>query len=313
MPFTLSRSGQRNGAGDDRAQYLKVFSGEVLTAFQQKQVMMDKHQVMTITNGKSASFPVVGTVSAKYMSPGDELTGDAILHGERIITIDQMLTASTTIANIDEAMNHYDTRSIYSNELGQALANTGDKQLLQLGVLAARSSGTEATEQGGSVITSASAATDSEALIAAIFGAAEVFDGKDVPEDERYFYLRPAAYYKLAQNTKIMNKDWGGMGVYADGNVLRVAGMTLVKTNHLPSGVVASGSTEAGTGDKYAGTFSTTVGLAMQRQCLGTVKLLDLAMETEYEARRQATFVVAKYAMGHGILRPACAVEIKTA
>lgn len=313
MAFTFSRAGQRNATGDDRANYMKVFAGEVLTAFQQKQVMMDKHQVMTITNGKSASFPVVGTVEARYMAPGDELAGDVIQHGERIITIDNMLTASTTIANIDEAMNHYDTRSIYSNELGQALANTSDKQLLQLGVIAARTAGTEAGEPGGSVITNANAASDSEALIASIFAAAQTFDEKDVAADERYFFLRPAAYYKLAQNTKLMNKDWGGAGVYAEAGLVRVAGMTLVPTNHMPNGVVAAGSLLAGTGDKYAGTFSTTVGLAMQRQALGTVKLLDLAMDTDYEARRQATFVVAKYAMGHGVLRPACAIEVKTA
>lgn len=313
MPFTFSRSGQRNAAGDDRALYLKVFAGEVLTAFQQKQVMMDKHQVMTISHGKSASFPVVGTVSARYMKPGDELAGDVIQHGERIITIDDLLTASTTIANIDEAMNHYDTRSIYSNELGQALANTADKQLLQLAVLAARTAGTEAGEPGGSVITNANAASDSEALIASIFAAAQTFDEKDVAEDERYFFVRPAAYYKLAQNTKLMNKDWGGAGVYADGKVLRVAGMALVPTNHMPNSNVAAGTVLAGTGDKYAGDFSTTVGVAVQRQCLGTVKLLDLAIETEYETRRQGTFVVAKYAMGHGVLRPACAIEVKTA
>lgn len=313
MTFNFSRSGQRNAAGDDRALYLKVFAGEILTAFQQKQVMMDKHQVMTITSGKSASFPVVGTVEARYMKPGDELAGDVIKHGERIITIDDLLTASTTIANIDEAMNHFDTRSIYSNELGQALANTADKQLLQLGVLAARTAASEADEKGGSVITNANAGTDSEALIASIFAAAQAFDEKDVAEDERYFFLRPAAYYKLAQNTKLMNKDWGGAGVYAEGKVLRVAGMALVPTNHLPNTNVAAGTVLAGTGDKYAGDFSTTVGLAMQRQALGTVKLLDLSMDTDYEARRQGTFVVAKYAMGHGILRPACAIEVKTA
>lgn len=313
MAFTFSRSGQRNGAGDDRANYLKVFSGEVLTAFQEKQVMMDKHQVMTITNGKSASFPVVGTISARYMKPGDELAGDEIQHGERIITIDEMLTASTTIANIDEAMNHYDTRSIYSAQLGAALANAGDKQLLQLGVLAARTAGTEAGEPGGSVITNANAATDSEALIASIFGAAQTFDEKDVPADERFFFVRPAAYYKLAQNTKLMNKDWGGAGVYAEAGLVRVAGMTLVPTNHMPNSNITTGTLLAGTGDKYAGDFSTTVGLAMQRQAIGTVKLLDLAMETDYETRRQATFVVAKYAMGHGVLRPACAIEVKTA
>ena len=51
---TVSRIGQINGAGAVDALFLKVFAGEVLTSFEQTNVMMDKHQVRTITNGKSA-------------------------------------------------------------------------------------------------------------------------------------------------------------------------------------------------------------------------------------------------------------------
>jgi hypothetical protein len=43
---------------------------------------------------------------------------------------------------------------------------------------------------------------------------------------------------------------------------------------------------------------------------VGTVKLMDLAMEGDYETRRQGTFIVAKYAVGHDWLRPECAVEL---
>lgn len=50
----VSRIGQRNGAGAVDDLFLKVFAGEVLTSFEKTNVMMDKHQVRTITNGKSA-------------------------------------------------------------------------------------------------------------------------------------------------------------------------------------------------------------------------------------------------------------------
>ena len=46
---------------------------------------------------------------------------------------------------------------------------------------------------------------------------------------------------------------------------------------------------------------------------VGTVKLMDLAVESEYDIRRQGTLMVAKYAMGHGVLRPEAAVGIKEA
>jgi hypothetical protein len=49
------------------------------------------------------------------------------------------------------------------------------------------------------------------------------------------------------------------------------------------------------------------------KDAVGTVKLMDLAMESEYDIRRQGTLMVAKYALGHGVLRPSCAIELKTA
>ena len=58
---------------------------------------------------------------------------------------------------------------------------------------------------------------------------------------------------------------------------------------------------------------TSTAALVMHKAAVGTVKLMDLAMESDYDIRRQGTLMVAKYAMGHGILRPAAAVELKTA
>ena len=38
---------------------------------------------------------------------------------------------------------------------------------------------------------------------------------------------------------------------------------------------------------------------------------MDLAIESEYDIRRQGTLMVAKYALGSAVLRPESAVEIK--
>jgi hypothetical protein len=37
---------------------------------------------------------------------------------------------------------------------------------------------------------------------------------------------------------------------------------------------------------------------------------MDLAMESEYEVWRQGTLMVAKYAQGHGWLRPEALIEL---
>lgn len=317
----VSRIGQINSAGDPKALFMKVFAGEVLTAFKENCVSEDKHMVRNIQNGKSAQFPILGKISAEYHTPGREITGLNLPANERVITIDDLLISHAFIANIDEAMNHYDVRSPYSQEIGRALAYTYDKHILQLAVKAARDTSPVTNEAGGGKVADASMLTDTSAekLVAALFAAAQKLDEKAIPEEDRFAYLNPAAYYLLAQNTKIMNRYWGGEGEYAGAKVLRVAGLNVIKTIHAPFGqnikTVATGGSPvmAGTGDKYAVDATSTVGVVMHKAAVGTVKLMDMAMESQYDIRRQGTLMVAKYAMGHGVLRPAAAVELATA
>jgi hypothetical protein len=49
---TPSRVGQINNAGDAKALFLKVFAGEVLTAFNEVCVTGDKHMVRNISSGE---------------------------------------------------------------------------------------------------------------------------------------------------------------------------------------------------------------------------------------------------------------------
>ena len=318
---SVSRIGQINSAGDAKALFMKVFAGEVLTAFKENCVTEDKHMVRNIQNGKSAQFPILGKITAEYHTPGKEITGLNIPANERVLTIDDLLISHAFIANLDEAMNHYDVRGPYSQELGRALAYTHDKHILQLAVKAARDTSPVTGEAGGGKVADASmlADTTAEKLVAALFAAARKLDENAIPEDDRFAFLNPAAYYLLAQNTKIMHRDWGGEGEYAGAKVLRVAGLNVVKTIHAPFGQnilpVASGglAVQAGTGDKYAVNATSTVGVVMHKAAVGTVKLMDMAMESQYDIRRQGTLMVAKYAMGHGVLRPAAAVELATA
>jgi len=308
--LTPSRVGQINGAGATDALFLKVFPGEILTAFNANNVMMPLHMVRSIASGKSAQFPAIGKATAAYHTPGAELLGsNAILANEKIINIDALLTADVSIALIDEAMNHYDVRGEYARQLGEALALKADKQLLQTTVLAARAAANITGGDAGTALTNAAAGTDGDILASMIFNAAQVFDEKNLPENDRYVVVKPAQYYLLVQTTKVINKDWGGSGVYADGKVLKVAGVSIVKSNNVPSSVINAATGENNT---YSGDFSKTVAVAFQKGAVGTVKLLDVSTEKEYSVRHQATLVVAKYAMGHGILRPECAVEIAT-
>ena len=271
--------------------------------------------VRTISSGKSAQFPVVGTNSTSYHTPGNEITGTQVKHSEKIINIDDLLISNAFIANIDEAKNHYDVRSIYTSEMGRALANKVDQHLLQLSVLAAQASATITGGNGGTQITDADAKTNAASLISSIFECAQALDEHDIPSEERFCVVPPATYYLLVQNDKILNRDFGAErnGVYADGTVIKVAGVNIVKANTAVTAFTDQSSSISGTNNTYNVDAQNVAAVVFHKSAIGTVKLMDLAMESEYDIRRQGTLMVGKMALGHGILRPESAALIKTA
>ena len=321
---TAASIGRVNASGSEDALFLKVFSGEVLTAFERSSVTQGAEMVRSISNGKSASFPVMGRIDAAYHTPGAEIVGTDVNHNEKVITINDLLVSSAFLSNIEEAKNHWDVRSSYSSEIGRALAFQKDKHVLQTIGQAAQASANISGGDAGTVLTntgiaSATAATAANAMIDSLFDAASNLDSHYVPKEGRKAFIRLEEYYKLANATNAVNIDFSGgaNGGVAEGKVMRVAGIELIPTAHFVSSNVNSGvdqgSATQGGSNPQAVDLSNYVCLVSHPSAAGTVQLMNLATEMEYDIRRQGTLMVAKYAMGHGVLRPEAAVGIKEA
>jgi len=317
--------GRVNAAGTEDALFLKVFAGEVLTSFDRASVTAGAEMVRSISNGKSATFPVMGRVAAAYHTAGAEILGSDVNHNEKVITINDLLLSSVFLSNIEEAKNHWDVRSAYSTEIGRALAFQKDKHVLQTIGQAAQGSANVTGGDAGTVLTntgiaSATAATAANAMIDSLFDAASNLDSHYVPKEGRKCFIRLEEYYKLANATNAVNVDFSGgaNGGVADGKVLKVAGIELIPTPHFVASNITTalpdaGSATAGASKPQAVNLTNYVALVCHPSAAGTVKLMDLAVESEYDIRRQGTLMVAKYAMGHGVLRPEAAVGIKEA
>jgi hypothetical protein len=237
------------------------------------------------------------------------------------VAIDGLLVASTSIANIDEAMSHFEVRGEYSKQMGVTLANAFDKNVIQEGLLGARAAALISGGNGGTVITNAkfklasgdlgtagTAATLAEKAAAirdGLFTAATTLDQKNAPKD-RYALFRPAEFYSLFQDTTVLNSLYGSGGNLAKGILPEIAGIKILVSNNLPY-------TDLTAAAFHGGDFTKTVGLVFTPEAIGTVKLMDLSMQSEFLIEYQTTLMVARYAMGHGFLRPEALVELKVA
>jgi hypothetical protein len=310
-----SRLGQVNQAGDDWALFLKNYSGEVLTSFVENYQLDGRVTVRNISQGKSASFPNIGTIGSEYHVPGKEILGTIVEHNETIVTLDPMLIAHAFIANIDEAMNHYDVRSEYTRQQGAELAIKRQLNELRCAILAARQTvGKVPGQPGGAVINNTLMATDATVLADAFRSARELFDTKLFPDMPSEFTgaLSPAQWYLLTENKDLHDKDINteSNGSYAQATIASIARLPLVKINSMPK---TDESAAAAVRTKYRANYADTVGVIFHRSAVATIKLLDLALEDDYQANRQGTLMLAKYALGHDPLRAAGAIELSKA
>jgi len=254
MAVTLSLGGQSAGANDERALFLKVFSGEVLNAYERAIKVSTLLTTRTISSGKSAQFPTTGLALARYFTQGESLFDDdsadsnayisAIKQSERVIFIDNLLTASCFIDQLDEAMTHYDYRSAFATELGRALARHQDNLAWHTLTAAALDHGTVANEHTptakNAVETATNFYTDSAAAVNAIYNASKALDEKDVPKEDRVVLMPPIAYYNLLKAGVLsigMHATMDTRGLHADAGVrgepsgTQIAGMPVIVTN----------------------------------------------------------------------------------
>lgn len=323
-----NRPGQNQGTGDARALFMEKYLTEVLAAYHTANVTEGRFMERTITEGKSAEFPVTGLAGGGVHQVGAEIVGRKIKHGNRVITIEDTIISDVFVAKIDELMNHYDLRGPYTTEQGEFLAKLNDYQRLMLAIKAARSSANiPGQTPGGTRLVDAAMKTDANVLARALFGARTQLDENGIPQSDVYGYLRPAQMALLVLNKETINKDFNGSGSYADGTIFSVGGVPLTKTTHLPQVDMSSDSAINAVAEsifgpettaevipsKYRADFSTTAGVVAHKGALGTLTLGETELAMDYDFRRRGTLIVASQIKGKDILRPECAIELATA
>jgi len=249
LTTSLTRGGQSNGAGDARALYLKLFSGEMFKGFQREAIARDLVMKRTLKNGKSMQFIYTGRTTAEFHTPGNAILGNsdgAPPVAEKTITVDDLLISSAFVYELDEVLSHYDLRSEISRKIGYALAQKYDRLIFRALTRGARAASpiTKANfvEPGGTQIrvgttANASDAYNSTNLVNAFYDAAAALDEKGVSGDGRVAVLNPRQYYALIQaigTNGLINRDEQGDALQKGNGIVEIAGIKIYKSMNIP-------------------------------------------------------------------------------
>ena len=262
LTTSLTRQGQLNSAGDARALYLKLFSGEMFKGFQHETIARDMVMKRTLKNGKSLQFIYTGRTTAEFHTPGNSILGNsdgAPPVAEKTVTCDDLLISSAFVYELDETLAHYELRGEISRKIGYALAEKYDRLVFRAIAKGARQaspvSKTNFKEPGDTQIrvgttTNDSDAYSSTALVNAFYDAAAAMDEKGVSSQGRVSVLNPRQYYALIQEAGtngLINRDVQGTALQSGNGVVEIAGIKIYKSMNIPflakHGVAYGGTT----------------------------------------------------------------------
>ena len=361
MTSSLTRAGQSNSTGDARALYLKLFSGEMFKGFQHNAIARDLVMKRTLKNGKSLQFIYTGHTKAEFHTPGNSILGNsdgAPPVAEKTITCDDLLISSAFVYELDETLAHYELRGEISKKIGYALAQKYDRLIFRAIAKGARLASpitkSGFVEPGGtqirltrSGVTNATAAYDSQCLIAGFYDAAAALDEKGVSTDGRVAVLNPRQYYELIQavgSSGLVNRDVQGTALQSGEGVIEIAGIKIYKSMNIPffgqygtkygtagaanPGVTSPGnvgsfvgegtedarSNQTGINNNYGNTsdFANSCGLVFQREAAGVVEAIGPQVQVtsgDVSVVYQGDVILGRLAMGADFLNPAACVE----
>lgn len=315
-----------DGSYDSKyATYLKLFTGEMIKAYESATIAKGTVMNRSLRNGKSAQFIYTGRMQASYHTPGTPIlgSGDPPV-AEKTIVMDDLLVSSAFVYDLDETLAHYSLRSEISAKIGHALAEAYDKKIFRTIALAARQahpiSAAPGPEPGGSQIKlGANNEYNAQALVDAFFEAASIMDEKNVPKTGRNAVLNPRQYYALISqvDTNILNRDYGnnagspqsGEGLY------EIAGIKIMRSNNLPF-LAGNVSSVPGENNDYSGDFTSHAGLIYGKEAAGVVEAIGPQIQTtgsDVKTMYQGDIIVGRMAMGADWVNPAAAIELLAA
>jgi ribosomal protein S8E len=294
---------------------LQIYA-KTIAAVERKNVFKELCTVQTIMSGFSHRFNVMGTgidTDVSSFALGSNPAETQLSVNKRDITVDRTLTSRKKIDNWEKKAANFDMVSAAVDQNATSMAIKIDKLVVaelntamgEAQLLAEDGSGKVVQDSAGEVTdtvigTGTTAEAKGDALLEAMFAAGSVLEGKDQVGKQRYFVTSPTMYDKLVLSKKGVNADYnsGANGSIAEGNVLTIDGVQILKSNNLDT---APSNISAGT--TLAGWFFT-------EDVIGITELIGLNT-TEWEEKKEKCYYTdVEYAAGFGVLNPASLVAI---
>lgn len=263
-----TRSGHQAGinTGEINPLYIEQYGGEVEHRFLKDSFMRQFFKFKSVRGTDTITNSRIGSTELQKVSRGVRPTDHAPTFDNISVKVDTIVLARTTQFVLDDFLSHIDVRKEVGIEHGKTIGKFFDESFIVQAIKACQitnldpagnkrggwfdafnpAAHTKPAEiirtapkdfKGGTVVVlkAANDDTDPELLERAIQDLCQRIEEKDVDISEAVLLMRPAQYYTLLRNNKLLDRDFSDSnGNYAAGKVMMANGVRVQVTNRFP-------------------------------------------------------------------------------
>ena len=263
-----ARSGHQGGidSGNINPLFIEEYGGEVEHRFLKASFMRQFFNFKSVRGTDTITNHRIGFSTLQKVARGVRPSDNAPTFDNVSVKVDTIVLARTNHFLLDEFLSHIDVRKEVGMEHGKEIGKFFDESFIVQGIKCAQitaqdpaavlnggwedavTGGTSTKpaniirtapegHQGGTVVIldAVDDDTDPELLELAIQDMSQHIEEKDVDIEEAVLLCRPAQYYTLLKNDKLLNKDFSvDNGDYAKGTVMKANGVRIQVTNRFP-------------------------------------------------------------------------------
>ena len=264
-----TRSGHQAGidSGEINPLYIEQYGGEVEHRFLKDSFMRQFFKFKSVRGTDTITNDRIGSTALQKVSRGIRPTDSAPTFDNISVKVDTVVLARTTQFLLDDFLSHIDVRKEVGIEHGKTIGKFFDESFIVQAIKAAQITNLDpagvalggwtgaynpsATTlpaaiqrtapkefKGGTIVVLAAAGDedDPELLELAIQDLCQRIEEKDVDISEAVLLMRPAQYYTLLKNNKLLDRDYStANGDYAKGKVMMANGVRVQVTNRFPA------------------------------------------------------------------------------
>jgi len=262
------RSGHQGGidSGNVNPLYIEQYGGEVEHRFLKDSFMRQFFKFKTVRGTDTITNDRMGSSSLQKVARGIRPTDNAPTFDNISIKVDTIVLARSNEFVLDSFLSHIDVRTEMGVEHGKEIGKFFDESFVVQGIKASQitnvdpsavalggwadaiTGGTSSKPaainrtapvafQGGTIVIldAIGDEIDPDLLELAIQDLCQGIEEKDVDIMDAVLLMRPAQYYALLKNNKLLDKDFSAAnGDYAKGKVLESNGVRIQVTNRFP-------------------------------------------------------------------------------